>query len=219
MFRIMCCAAVLIWSATASAQTCNGCVAPTGSGSPISGLTSSIGGRPQVYDITGTTSAHCRLGLRYCVVAEASRNRVSLYVDGRGVLAYDAVMRSWGRTIRGPLVDIDPNPSWCPTPGQLARANVRAVLAEARATGGASGNCLLGGAKNRAGQSINPMGAIKWIMGGDFSGTLYRLHGTPGFSHQWVDTLTDGCARLLNDGIGWLSSQVVVGHTEVVFTD
>ena len=186
-----------MWASAGYAQsTCIGCTFSPAASAPAASQRSA----PQRYAVTAAPR-HCRTNARYCLEADSGQRRLSLYENGRGVIAWDIIMQSPGRVMRGQVIDIDLSPSWCPTP------SIR------RAYPDLPPGCL------PPGHPQNAMGEVKISMNGDFAGTAIRIHDTRGFGPEWPNEDSAGCVRVLR-----LKSELLprigygrAGAVEVVF--
>ena len=155
---------------------------------------------PQSYAITGAPQ-HCNTAAPFCLEADSTTRRLSLYQNGQGVKAWDIIMQSPGRVMRGFIDEIIYNPTWCPTASLRARYP------------GLPAGCL------PPGHPQNAMGDVKITLSGDFTGTAIRIHDTRGFGLEWTNEDSSGCVRVLN-----LETEVIPligggrsGAVEVVF--
>ena len=155
---------------------------------------------PRSYAITGAPR-YCNTSATYCLEADSTTRRLSLYQNGQGVKAWDIIMLPPGRVMRGFIDEIIYHPTWCPTASLRARYP------------GLPAGCL------PPGHPQNAMGDVKITLSGDFAGTAIRIHDTRGFGREWTNEDSSGCVRVLN-----LETEVIPligggrgGAVEVVF--
>ena len=160
-----------------SAQAaCIGCTNAVSS----QGITAASNGSPKRSAASVQDAKFCRTSAPYCLVANARTRKLSLYNNRRGVIAWDIIMRSPGRVMRGYIDRIILNPLWCPP------ASVR------RKYPGLPKGCI------PPGHPQNAMGDVKITLSGDFAGTAIRIHDTRGFGPSWPNEDSSGCVRVLN---------------------
>lgn len=135
---------------------------------------------PRRHIVTGQIPQMCRTSAPYCLEANSSTRKLTLYENGQGVIAWDIIMLPPGRVLRGQIEDVILNPTWCPT------ASVR------RRNPGLPAGCLPPGHRQ------NAMGEVKITLNGDFAGTAIRIHDTRGFGASWPNEDSAGCVRVLN---------------------